>query len=107
MELLPISQAQRKAAQIEQIAGQIASFVHSQLSAIHELTMSDPSGIIEVFGNKAAQSLEAYEIIRASLEQAMGVHAPAFSESFAANPDGTVTYTPPAVDPGETFEPLD
>jgi hypothetical protein len=108
MELLPISNAQRKAAQIEDIAGQVASFLQSQLGAIHAIALTDPAGILGAFGNQAASSLAAYEVLRTALEQAMpGFSAPPFSAAnFTPQANGTVTYTPPAVDPGETFEPL-
>ena len=99
MNYLTKSQTQEKAERIAARANELANHVESSLKAMYSVITqdSDPQGILDVFGPNAAKVLADY----AAMQQAVSTINPATTvpapdpAMFAANPDGSVTYTAP------------
>jgi hypothetical protein len=117
MQIASITSAQRSAAEIEQIAGQTATFLAAQLSRIHAIATADPVGVLSAIGTNAASAISAYHALHSALSAVLPGHAvPSFvGERFQINSDGSVTYIPATQEPNpepspqpspEDFEPL-
>jgi len=66
-------------------------------------TAPDPQMVLDSFGDKAVVLFSRYVGFQQLLLQ-FGVNVPSPSGTFAPNPDGTVTYTPPEEEEGEDIE---
>jgi len=99
MNYLTKSPAQDKAERIARRAAELANHTESVLRALHAeiVNDADPQAIFDAFGPTAAQVLADYSVLQtavAAINPNTTVPAPD-PAMFAANPDGTVTYTAP------------
>lgn len=95
MNLTTITQAQRTAADIEQITAETAAFVEFQLQRLH--TMASDQAVLDVFGTNAVGAISAYSAFYAALNAVEPDHnAPAPDTTvFQPQSDGSVIYVVP------------
>lgn len=95
MNLTTITQAQRTAAEVEQITGETIAFVEFQLKRLH--AMASDQSVLDVFGTNAASALGAYSAFHAALSAVKPDHsAPAPDTTiFQPQSDGRVIYVAP------------
>lgn len=110
MKLITITNAQRIAAEIEQVTAETLLFVEAQLKRLYALanTPGEQANILAVFGTNGITALTAYSAFKTALDAAKpGNTAESVNtDVFQPQPDGSVIYVAPPPTPEPDPQPV-